>query len=146
MPTTDLRRPAGAALVVWTALALPAGCQKVPEKVPVHKVTGSVLTADGKPAAGATVAFHPVGREPYPFTPFGTVGRDGAFTPTSYETGDGVPAGDYAVTVVWRSSDPDGEAMGPDKLKGRGYNDPAQTPFKATVTADGAALAPFRLK
>lgn len=132
-------------LVAWVLCTF-VGCKPSEKQIAVVKVTGQLFTAEKKPATGATVAFHPIGREAYPFTPFGTVGRDGTFTLTSYASGDGAPAGEYAVTIVWRSNDPDGEAMGPDKLKGKDYNDPKTTPFKAVVGVTETTLEPFYLK
>jgi hypothetical protein len=123
------------------------GCSNNGEpKVAVVPVTGKLLTAEGKPAVGASVAFHADGHGPYAFTPFGTVQADGTFTLTSYATGDGAPPGVYAVVVVWRSLTPDGEAMGPDRLRGKGYNAQETTPLKATVGPSWTTLEPFRLK
>jgi len=114
--------------------------------IPVHPTAGRLLTAAGKPAAGATVSFHPVGRaEALPFTPFGDVDADGNFRLTSYQSGDGAPAGDYDVTVSWRTASPEGEAIGPDRLKGK-YANPKKPLCRATVREGENRLEPFHLK
>jgi hypothetical protein len=68
---------------------------------PVYPVRGQVL-CDGKPAAQAMVTFHPIeegGSEAV--HPVGYADERGYFTLTSYTTGDGAPAGEYRVAVVW---------------------------------------------
>jgi hypothetical protein len=68
---------------------------------PVFPVRGQVFF-EGKPTPEALVIFHPVNdpdpRAPRPLT---RVAADGSFTPTTYTTNDGAPAGEYDVTVVW---------------------------------------------
>src|SRR5947209_5687537 len=74
------------------------GCSEA-EK-PTYPVRGQVLI-EGKPAARALVAFHPVGatgREAV--HPAGQADEQGNFTLTSFAAGDGAPPGEYQVTVV----------------------------------------------
>lgn len=121
-----------------------AGCSK-PGQVKVYPVRGKLFAADGKAAAGATITLHPVEKKDYPFQPHGTVGDDGSFTLASYAIGDGAPAGDYAVTVVWRSLNPEGDAGGPDRLKGK-FADPKKPLARVTVRVGDSELEPLRLK
>ena len=97
--TTRLARAAGTCAVALVAAAL-ASCGD--GRVAVYPAHGKVLDEKGKPAAGAVVTFHPVappggGVEAVS----GTVGADGTYRLTTYETGDGAPAGEYVVTVCW---------------------------------------------
>jgi hypothetical protein len=126
------------------AALLVAGCG--PSRKPVFPVKGQLLDAEGKPAIGAKVFFHRLGEaDKNPVYPVGVVDEAGAFALTTYNAGDGAPAGDYAVTVEWRPprASPIVAPRG-DRLQGR-FADPAKSPFKATVGAQSTTLEPFRL-
>ena len=121
---------------------------------PVVPVYGKVL-AGNQPAVGAMVMFHPLPIESGRFDRIrsrGTVELDGSFELTTYNTDDGAPEGEYAVTVYWpgkrvRPPDPNGEDtdLPPDKL-GLRYSNPASTTLRATVTAPETQLEPFNLQ
>jgi hypothetical protein len=137
------RRPALAAGGLALAF-LVAGCGD--GRKPVYPVRGQVLDADGKPAAGAKVIFHPIGiNDPGAARPVGVVDDSGEFTLTTYASGDGAPPGNYAVTVEWRPprTTPFGAVPG-DRLKGR-YASAAKSPFQAMVGTEPTRLEPFRL-
>lgn len=69
--------------------------------VELQPVRGQLLV-DGKPAPGALVTLHPRNQSALGFvSPFGEVAEDGSFTITTYEPGDGAPAGEYTATVSW---------------------------------------------
>ena len=123
-----------------------AGCDSGPASpVKLSRVRGTLLKADGKPAAGATVTLHPTTGTKLAATPFAVVGDDGTFAVTSYTAGDGAPPGTYAVTVVWRSVVPDGDDGPTDKLKGK-FADPARPLATVTVGDGETTLEPLRLK
>jgi hypothetical protein len=96
-------------------------------------VRGQVF-ADGAPAAGAIVVFHPVeANEATALTPSGEVDKEGVYTLHTY-IGDekanrvGAPAGDYRLTILWLPPNVSRDQVGmviPDRLKGRYIN--AQT-------------------
>ncbi len=67
---------------------------------PKYPVRGTVMVADGKPAVGATVMFHPTGRKTEKVI-LGKADDKGEFVMTTDNPGDGVEAGAYTVTVVW---------------------------------------------
>ena len=75
----------------------------------------------------------------------------GKFVLWTYERGDGAPAGEYDVTVVWRGKltgddvHPDEADAGPDKLKGR-YAEPAKSGLTATIASGKNELPAFQLK
>src|SRR6186713_708922 len=84
---------ARAGVVLGVALAL-AGCGSN-GRLPVYPVSGK-LTINGVPAKGCVVTFVPA--EPAlagVVLPTGKVDESGKFELTTYETGDGAPAGDY---------------------------------------------------
>src|SRR5262245_61079551 len=68
---------------------------------PVYPVSGQVFVGD-KPAVQAFVVFHPKEDDSLEATrPYGHVGTDGSFSLTTYDPGDGAPAEEYIVTIVW---------------------------------------------
>jgi hypothetical protein len=136
-------------------LVLVLGCgPSEPGMKPVFSVHGAVFV-NGKPAKGAVVMFHPLPVTAGRFDMVrsrGTVGDDGTFQLSTYETADGAPEGEYAVTVYWPgkragkpAADDEGTDLPPDQL-GLRFNDPAKTPLKATVKAPETRLEPFQLR
>ena len=70
---------------------------------------------------------------------------DGSFEISTYQSGDGVPDGEYVLTIVWgklnvmsRSYD------GPDKLKDR-YSDAKKSQIKFTVEGQPVDLGDIEL-
>ena len=133
------------------------GCGQGDGRLDVRPTSGVVLR-DGLPVPGATVVLNPA-----PGTPAAAAGllpsaetdADGTFVVSSYEPGDGAPAGEYAVTLGWpdRSFKPRTPAQReaalagdvPDRLGGR-YRDPAKSTWTIVVT-EGAEnrLPPIEL-
>jgi hypothetical protein len=73
-------------------------------RLPTHPVRGTV-TFDGKPLPRAEVWLVPKDeaalKAEIMIRPAGVTDADGAFTTTTYLTGDGAPAGEYAAIVHW---------------------------------------------
>ena len=99
-----------------------------------YPVTG-IVNVDGKPAAGLQVTCHDLkGLDTeHPSLSSGMTNQEGKFEISTYESSDGMPAGDYVLTFMWgqmnsmkRSYD------GPDKLNNR-YLDPKTSKTKFTV-------------
>lgn len=89
-------------LAAGLLLATAGGCAEAkPERVAVYPVAGKI-TFQGQPAHGALITLHPKGGplENVP-TPRANVGPDGAFRVTTFDGGDGAPAGEYVLTVQW---------------------------------------------
>lgn len=62
--------------------------------------------------------------------------EDGKFEISTYESGDGVPAGDYVLTFMWGKMNLMAASYGkPDQLKDK-YADPEKSEVKFTVEAD----------
>ena len=129
----------------------------------VYKTTGRVLL-DGAPAAGVDVRFIPVDKTNFRMdeTPLGHTDADGKFTLTTYNSGDGAPAGEYLVAVAYADqipvsaeADETAEAMASAKVaKERGksvkrfpsfYQVPQKSGLKATVPQGGGELPTFEL-
>ena len=105
------------------------------------------VTQDGKPVEGAVVTFIPVGvADPTAKAPGGQgqTGADGAYhVHSSFDQGktmqDGLPAGDYKVTVV-KMEAPSGEASfdrPPKNILPAKYAAAESSPVSAKVTAEG---------
>jgi len=115
----------------------------------VYPVSGSVSHA-GAPAAGAKIVFYIDDRQD-PRTPFpsAVTQDDGTFRLTSYEEGDGAPAGTYRVTVQWFDPIPPGvhkESYSPvDRLRDK-YATPDKSNIKVTVAEGENQMTPFELK
>ena len=117
-------------LTRWAAVLALIVCSCGGGRTPVYPVRGR-----DKPATGAlVVVFHPAdGDDPAAPRPVAQVDDQGAFRLTTYAEGDGAPAGDYAVTILWpapRKTPLDPE--GPDQLKGR-YGNPKTAKIRFKV-------------
>ena len=112
-----------------------AGCgESGPERKETAKVTGQVFV-DGKPADTLQFTCHDklgVDKE-LPTYSSGITDAEGKFELNTYEKGDGVPPGKYAVTFVWGEySMHTMQYGGPDKLQGR-YSDAQAPQFEFAV-------------
>jgi len=117
------------------------GCDRSGGVIPVFPVSGKVFVGD-VPAAQAHIAFHPLdAHDPRVVEP------DGTFRLSTRRAYDGIPAGEYAVTVVWPSTSKkqDGKNAGPDLLEGR-YARVESTPLHAHIVEKPNELEPFQLK
>jgi hypothetical protein len=99
---------------------------------PTHAVTGKV-TFDGKPVPGAFVVFRGIGKEPRQPRADGYVEADGTYRLSTYTAFDGVPAGEYAITVELRKPLFTLEGKRGPNLLPAAYGDAARTPLRVTV-------------
>jgi hypothetical protein len=110
----------------------------------VYPVEGKVLF-DGRPAAGATVQFHPTGaNDKEPIVPQAQVGTDGTFRLTTFEFEDGAPAGHYAITVFWGLPSKGGDGIERILVPAR-YLNPDTSGLTADVPEQESKLKPFLL-
>jgi hypothetical protein len=130
----------GSILVILLLAGWQLGCSR-DQRVKVYPVVGKLLI-DGQVAEKVLVYFYPLravaGANPIPF---GIVGPDGTYRPSTYVRGDGLPSGEYTVTVVWpRYIEFDGqEIASDDRLAGK-YSDRARSTIKMRVTVDTVEL------
>ncbi|MBA3481300.1 MAG: carboxypeptidase regulatory-like domain-containing protein [Pirellulales bacterium] len=135
---------------VVVALSMLLGCGGKSTAPTTYSITG-IVTADGRPVAGALVQYHPVNAD---YTPLAadaravggqaTTGDDGSYTvEATFDMGKtdvrGLPAGAYAVTVVKMDA-----GSGPASLDSPPKNvlDPRYamvdtTPVKVTIEPEG---------
>lgn len=135
-------------LICLTVCAI--GCAAKSDRVDVRPVTGKVLVK-GKPAEGVTMAFYaeapgPDGKK-MP-VPLGTSDANGEYRLTSYDPGDGAPAGSYKVAATWSEKPPanfTGVFEPKDRLQGR-FANPEKSTLKAQVPEGGGEIPAFDLK
>lgn len=131
----------GAVWCLSSLLAFTASCSNGRQRL--YPVEGTVVDGSSQPAVNAVVVFHPSEPDLLPrLRPRGRVDESGRFKVTTYQEGDGAPAGRYNVTVFWQrpqTSPFDGD--GPDILAGR-YNDPKSPQVTFTVEANRSNVVP----
>jgi hypothetical protein len=130
-----------------TILSTAAGCGgQTSNRIAVHPVEGKVEVS-GEPAAGAFLVFHPTSAQPDLPRPTAKVERDGSFRLTTFESADGAPAGEYAVTIEWRKlvKDVGGEVLAGPNVVPTAYARPDRTPWKAEISSGPNDLGTVRI-
>ena len=84
-------------------ISLLTGCVRSEYPNETYPVSGKIQTIDGTPARDVRVTLHSekLISEGDPFRPSGMTDDQGIFKLTTYETHDGAPAGNYAITFRW---------------------------------------------
>jgi len=136
-------------IVVFVGVFFISGCghQQRPELPACVPVSGRVLI-DGQPAIRAVVSFHSQTPQADGKIYSGQTFTDdeGRFRMTTFTAGDGVPPGEYTVTIVAAWISKNGQDVGvPDLLKGR-YATPEKSLLKVQVEAEPLELETFDLK
>jgi hypothetical protein len=103
----------------------------------VYPVRGKV-TLGTRPAAGAMVVFHPLAgpAADAKLRPVAAVQDDGTFEAHTYDYKDGLPAGEYAVTVHWNrpaGKNGDDEGSGSVSVVAAKYENSDTSGIKVTV-------------
>lgn len=132
----------GLVVLVWGAISAGRG-HGGPERLDVYPVSGE-LRFEGQPASGATIFLHP--QDPLiPVRPRATVHADGTFEVTTYQPGDGAPAGRYKATIEWRrpvAVPAGGDDVPPNALPAA-YASPQSTPVEVTVEEGENSFPPI---
>ena len=114
--------------------AICGSCDKSDNRKATYPVTG-VVRVDGQPVGQLAIScVSATGLDKAnPTVSAAFTDKEGAFKISTYEKGDGVPVGDYVLTVIWGQMNLlSMQYGGPDKLKGK-YADPATSTIKFTV-------------
>lgn len=131
---------------VATLVMLACGCGPPEEVRPeLHPAKGS-LWINGQPAEGAMLVFHRPGREMLDARgtrPTATVDEAGNFALTTYQEGDGAPAGEYLVSILWFDN-PDSSS--PHDRLGNRFANPQRSEIQVTIEPGRAELEPIRLE
>jgi predicted phosphodiesterase len=106
-----------------------------PGNTPKVPVSG-IVVFEGKPTSGATVVFHKMDAKGKPYR--ARIGdaltdKNGEFRISSEVSNDGVPAGEYAVVVVWDDIFIDSETTPTNNRLPKKYSSSDTTPLKVTV-------------
>jgi len=137
-----------AAIIAIVAVLIFAGCGRSgPPRVATNPTKGSI-TYQGHPIGGAFLALHPKSSSPADVpTATAVVQSDGTFAVTTYDTGDGVPEGDYVVTVQWRKAQKSGGEFvpGPNLLPAK-YTRPESSDVVVHVASGTNELPPIVLR
>jgi hypothetical protein len=102
---------------------LAAGCSRIiPGRQAVYPVSGELFVR-GQAAAGAVIRLYAINDLFLErLCPHAVVEQDGSFRLTTYNSDDGAPDGDYALTVTWPAPPKPGQEEGPDRFNGRFAN------------------------
>lgn len=130
--------PALAILMLLTIGGLPGCSEERGNRKTTTPVTGRITVDGSSPEARIKIECHPLdGMD----TANPSISQcfsepDGSFSISTYETGDGVPAGDYALTFFWGEMNLVSMSYGgEDKLGGR-YDEPQESPKTFTVDSE----------
>lgn len=131
-------------LLLVTCLFFTA-CAEDNNRKETFPVTGTI-TVDGKPVEKLAVKCHPeAGMDTEnPTVSSAFTDKDGKFSISTYEKGDGIPAGTYTLTVTWGTFNAITMSYGGDKLKGK-YADPETSGILVTVEP-GVQTPPLKLE
>jgi hypothetical protein len=135
--------------VLWLGLLLlmslsPTSCSKSRFK-PTYPVKGRVLV-DGEPAEDVTVRFRSLDDPDDELVrPMAITDANGWFLVTTYKVNDGMPAGSYAVSIVWLPKGFRGPIERGNKLPAR-YSKPETSEIKVQIAAGENVLPTFELE
>jgi hypothetical protein len=132
MPHAFVRIP-----LILVLLSAVYGCSKpAANRIATFPVTGSVLV-DGEPVEGLAVFCTNVAGldKQHPTQSSCFTKKDGSFEIGTYESKDGVPEGEYALTFRWGAWNLLSHSYEGDKLDGR-YSDP-KAPFTSFTVKQG---------
>jgi len=141
-------RPAGLLAVAATAMAAlfiaTTGCGDGVTRIPTHKAQGQVLW-EGKPLANAFVVLHPESPDLVPAQ--ASTDAAGNFTLTTFDTGDGAPAGEYKITVAYYQPINQGGSIvpGPNVIPPK-YSDASTTQLRVSIREGENQLPPVALR
>jgi hypothetical protein len=144
-------RKISSTVTIAVVVFLVGGCEN--KDRPYKQARGQVFVG-GQAAEGALVTLVPINDPDNPDRkPSGTVGPDGSFTLSTYEsatreTHDGAPPGEYVILITWHPQ-PNRETLNQesqaiDRLAGR-YKDSRTSPLRADIKDDPTELPPINL-
>lgn len=102
------------------------------------------ITINGEPPVGAVIELHATGEavDERNSRPWAIVREDGSYALSTYETNDGAPAGEYAVTLRWP---PDvSQPSLADRLN-NAYASPDRSQWTVTVSEGDNELPPMEI-
>jgi hypothetical protein len=145
-PRVFLFSPRGLTFLALVLGLLPLGCG-IRFKKPVYSVRGKILY-QGEPLADAEFLLTPVGGiQPDVPRPHAVTREDGSFEVGTYALGDGAPAGDYIVSVIWQGKRSGAFTMDPrPNLLDKRFSDPARSEWLIRIEPKPNELEPIDLR
>jgi hypothetical protein len=134
-------------LAALSAVALVCASCARSDRPAVYPAQGKIFY-EGKPAANALVILHPVNNDPKleSVRPLAHVEPDGSFKLTTFDNGDGAPAGDYVITVDWREKTAPVEGAPPGRsLLPPRYSNPQLSQLHVQIREGANELEPLKL-
>lgn len=130
-------------IIAVLGLALFVGCGGEEWHAQTWPTTGSIMI-NGAAPEGAVIELRSSGQAPdtRDSRPWGVVDAQGKFMLTTYENGDGAPAGDYKVTVKWPPTVDRPSLV--DRLDGA-YSDPSRSPFSVSIDEGENTIEEIRI-
>lgn len=131
--------------VVIILMGMIVGCGGEEWHAKAYPASGHI-TINAAPPEGAVVTLHPIGEQidKRGSNPWGIVQSDGSFRLSTYESGDGAPAGDYAVNIRWPLDVTDMSAAMTDRLGGA-YLTADRSQWRVTIREEENELPPIVL-
>lgn len=125
------------------ALLFCSGCNETKDLLPTTKVDGNV-SFQGSPLESGTITFFPVAGGKHAI---GLIVKNGDFSLSTYETGDGAVLGQHKVVIDVPYEMPDG-VPAPDSVPRipTKYSKLETTPLIVDITSDGENKFPFTLE
>lgn len=146
VPQSDVRLLCiGAYLLMWAVVICGCGSGK-PAWERVHPISGT-LRFGGQPIAGAMLVFYPKDPSvPESVRPIGKTDASGNFDIGTYSVDDGIPTGDFDVTVTWNPlvDVGAGPAPGPNQLPIR-YSNRQTSQLTVSISSDDSELKTIEL-
>jgi hypothetical protein len=127
-------------LAAIAILSLSCSKKEEPFRKPTFPVIGKVTVDGSVPSSSIQVHCYSTGTIDTEHPTFSQTETkpDGTFEISTYQSGDGVPVGDYVLTFIWQEFNMFNRTYaGPDKLNNR-YSDPKTSEIKLTVKEGGA--------
>lgn len=124
------------------------GCGDAPPpRKELQKVSGTILIDGRPPGSPVQIQCHNVAGmdNAMPTISQGLTDVLGNFELSTYESGDGIPPGDYVLTFTWKAFNAISNSFGgPDQLNGR-YEDKDKSTIKVTVGSNPVDLSTIEL-
>lgn len=129
------------------AVLIVAGCSSGDSRLKVYPVRGKIAF-EGQPIRGGFVVAHPKNlSQPSDVRATAQIQQDGSFELTTYDAGDGAPAGEYVLTVEWTPV----HQVGGDYVRTQNvlppkYSQPTTSDLVIQVAEGTADLPPLNLR
>jgi hypothetical protein len=137
MLTSAFRLPCRIGLSCLVVATLASCSEEEPFRKETVAVTGQVLVDGQPPASPVQIQCHSLQGldSEHPTFSQTVTGENGSFAISTYESGDGVPPGEYVLTFAWQEFNVISMSYGgPDKF-GNQYSDSKTSEFKLSVAS-----------